>query len=347
MQGQKQYNPTIDILRVISILAVILIHTTTRTLEASLFNLQNFSWVLFLNQASRFAVPLFFMISGFVLELNYHLHESYLSYLKKRINRILIPYFFWSAVYYFFIYTKHTENFLQTIISGDASYQLYFIPSLILFYLIFPFIHKYYNLFFNKWAMLILVLLQFLILSFDYYIHPLPFFYPISITLLNFFIFFFGIFVSRNLNKLMILVKKWRFILFFITFILALFVFYEGESLYLKTQNYLSFYSQWRPSVLVYTIFLAGFLYYLLNRSKLNTSIVKTFSKLSFFVFFVHVIVLEEVWKFFGKDIFYLTKNNILGQLWFAPLFFFAVAFISFFTAFLIHKVPKLSKLTG
>src|SRR5581483_7891153 len=111
MQQQKQHIPTIDVLRIISILAVIIIHTTTRTLEINGADIIRVQWTLFLNQIFRFAVPLFFMISGFVLEVSYPFHASYFTYIKKRINRIFVPYLFWSAIYYFFVYKEHTENF--------------------------------------------------------------------------------------------------------------------------------------------------------------------------------------------------------------------------------------------
>ena len=118
----------IDALRTISILAVVLIHTTTRVLENSGYNLYTHPFTLFFNQAARFAVPMFFLISGFVLELNYHLNESFIHFLKKRFIKVFIPFLFWSLIYYFFIYTKHNSGFLEALIGGNASYQLYFIP---------------------------------------------------------------------------------------------------------------------------------------------------------------------------------------------------------------------------
>src|SRR5258708_3540298 len=116
-QKQKQYNPAIDLLRISAIIGVIFIHTTTKTLEASNYDLVKIPWTLFLNQIFRFAVPLFFMISGFVLELNYPFHVNYFTYLKKRCVRILMPYIFWSAIYYFFVYKQHTTNFFQTLLT--------------------------------------------------------------------------------------------------------------------------------------------------------------------------------------------------------------------------------------
>ena len=162
-QKQKQYNPAIDLLRISAIIGVIFIHTTTKTLEASNYDLVKIPWTLFLNQIFRFAVPLFFMISGFVLELNYPFYVNYFTYLKKRCVRILMPYIFWSAIYYFFVYKRHTTNFFQTLLSGDASYQLYFIPTLLIFYVIFPLIHQYYYLLSKKWLLVFLGMVQLLL----------------------------------------------------------------------------------------------------------------------------------------------------------------------------------------
>jgi probable poly-beta-1,6-N-acetyl-D-glucosamine export protein len=348
MNKNKLYNPAIDILRIIAILAVILIHTTTRNLEVSVYKLQEIPLTLFLNQAARFAVPLFFMISGFVLELNYHLHESYLQYLKKRISRIFIPYLFWSVIYYFFIYIKgRNPNFISAIIRGDASYQLYFIPTLIVFYLLFPIIHKYFYIIGNKYVIIFLGLAQLLILYFDYNIHSLPFFYPLSIALLNYFVFIAGVAVARNQERFVNFINKRKLILGLVTVIFALFVYFEGLNGYLTTHNYTVFYSSFRPSVLIYTLFLAGFLYWVFKRNFKFVLIIKTFSRLSFFVFFTHIIILEAVWYGFLKNIFNDTNGSIARQLWYDPMYFLIVMGISFTIAYVVHKIPYASKLTG
>ena len=332
-------------MRILSILAVVFIHTTTRTLEASAYALQKIPFTLFLNQISRFAVPLFFMISGFVLELNYHLDESYPTYLKKRLNRIFIPYVFWSAVYYFFVYTKNRNpDFLNSLLRGDASYQLYFIPTLLFFYLIFPFIHKYLKIIGNLWMMIFLFLVQLVLLFYDYKIHPSPLFYPLKIALLNYFSFIFGLILSRHDKMFKNFINRWKLILLLGTVVSAYYVFHEGLSGYLSTHNYLTFYSQWRPSVLIYTIFLGGILYWLFDRNIFNTTIIKTISRLSFFVFFIHIIILEILWYLIGIKIFQL---QFAQNLWWDPVYFILVTLISFSIAYIAHKIPYLSKLTG
>lgn len=339
MEKQRRHNPAIDCLRTIAIFAVLAIHTSTRILEASSFNVQGFNFTFFINQTSRFAVPLFFMISGFVLELSYPFHQNYLEYLKKRFSRIFLPYLFWSFIYYYFIYTKHTINFGTTLLYGASSYQLYFIPTLLIFYIIFPIIHKIYRLIANRWILILLGFIQLLILTYEYYIHPLPFFYPVAIALLNYYIFILGMVASHHQDFLQ-KIFKWKTLIGILSGIFAVIVFTEGKTLYLKTHNYLYFYTQWRPSVLFYTITLAGLLCGFFSKLNLNEKIIHTFSRLSFFVFFIHVIILEQFWNIIGR--------KIIGQeIFFNLLFFIFVAVISYVIAYFVHKIPHLSKLTG
>src|SRR5260221_2843056 len=136
----KVYDRGIDVLRVVSILAVVLIHTTTRHLELTHFDVTHYSFTLLLNQISRFAVPLFFLVSGFVLELNYS-PIGFFKYFKKRINKILIPYLLWSFIYYYFIYTNHTVKFFQELLNVSSSYQLTFVPTFFILYLIFSLVY--------------------------------------------------------------------------------------------------------------------------------------------------------------------------------------------------------------
>ncbi len=324
----KTYDPVIDILRIVCILAVIMIHSTTKTLESVHLNITLASGALFLNQISRFAVPLFFMISGFVLEMN-NKHLSYFNYLKRRINRLLIPYIFWSAIYYLFVYRTHTVGFVDALIYGSSSYQLYFIPSLLVFYFIFPLLRR---IPLNTISLIILFIVQMIFLYHDYYIHSLPIFYPLGIALLNFFIFLCGIYAYRHKQRLLVFIYHYKLMLSLITLLLSYFIFTEGRDGYLATGNYLKFYSQWRPSVLIYTLSLASILYIFFHQFRFPNELIKKLSSLSFFVFFIHVWILELVLKLFPPH----------------PLILFSfTTLISFALAFLVHRFSALSKLTG
>lgn len=343
----KKYNQAVDLLRVAAIGAVILIHTTTRTLEKTGYDLMRTPWTLFLNQAARFAVPMFFMISGFVLEISYPHQANYFEYLKKRLSKILVPYMFWSAIYYLFVYKTHTISYFSSLFTGNASYQLYFIPTLLIFYLIFPLIHESYRLLANKWVLILLGGIQIYLLYYSYFIRPIDVAYPIAITLLNYYVFIIGIVAARHQEQLLKLIDKYKWIWFSVIVALGGYVFLEGKSRYLETHNYLMFYSQWRPSVFLYTITLAGGLFYFFSRHPINPKVSKTLSGLSFFVFFIHVIILEKVWAIVGSKMFLASGTHVAEQVWYDPLYFLVVIGGSFAIAYLVHKIPHLAKIVG
>lgn len=86
----------IDYLRVISAIAVIIIHVTAGFLYES--NYAFISWWigLFAAGTMRFCVPIFVMVSGaLLLSKRYSLKD----HLKKRIQKVLSPFIFWSIIY--------------------------------------------------------------------------------------------------------------------------------------------------------------------------------------------------------------------------------------------------------
>jgi probable poly-beta-1,6-N-acetyl-D-glucosamine export protein len=347
MPQMKKHDQAIEALRVIAILAVVLIHTTTKTLEVVEYDLVNFPFTLFLNQIARFAVPLFFALSGFVLELSYSNHENTLTYLKKRFGRIFIPYVFWSGIYYLFVYNQNQENFLKVLLTGNASYQLYFIPTLCIFYLLFPFLHKTYKYLSSKWVILVLFISQIGLLYHDYYLGRFAVHEPLRIALLGYFVFVLGMIAAHNKDKIMEMIKKGGFVLPVLTILSGLFVFWEGRSRYFLTYNIHTFYSQWRPSVLLFTILTGLFLYSLFNREKNQFKITRSLSKLSYLVFFIHVVVLETVWKIAGQNVSTILNKTMSGRLVFDLFFFLIVSVLSFFIALIIHQIPKLNKITA
>lgn len=344
---KKVFVKSLEAMRAIAIAAVVIVHTTTRTLETTKYNLSGYPWTLFLNQIARFAVPLFFMVSSFSLELNYSNHTDYFSYVKKRLGRIFIPYVFWSLIYYLFVYSQNRENFFQVLYLGNASYQLYFIPTLFIFYLIFPLMHKVYDFFANKWIILVLIFSQMFILHQDYFVKPYLLDDPLHTALLNFTVFILGMIAARNKNNILIFVNKWKVILTGLTALFGIYIFWEGYSNFLSTRNYLTFYSNFRPSTFVYSILLGLVLFLLFDKEHFKFSPRKILSDSSFFIFFIHVIVLENVWKYFGKSLFELIGSSALGKIIFDPIFFAVVFGISFLLAFLVRKIPFASKITG
>jgi peptidoglycan/LPS O-acetylase OafA/YrhL len=181
----------------------------------------------------------------------------------------------------------------------------------------------------------------------DYFIKEFRFDDPIHIAILAYFFFIIGVVAARKKDAIKLFTRKWKYLLLLVGAMTGIYVFKEGALRYLVTGNYLSYYSQWRPSILVYTILVGLILFHLFENSKLQFSLVQKLSRLSFLVFLLHVIVLETFWSYFGKNFFIMMDGSILGKIFFDIAFFGIVAGISFLIAFMLHKIPKLYKLIG
>ena len=321
-------------MRVIAIMGVILIHTTTRVLERTSYNLEVYKSALFLNQIARFAVPLFLIISGFVLELTYKENLNFWQYIKKRFSRIFIPYVFWSLIYYFLVFNQNHDNLVHVLLTGDASYQLYFIPTLCIFYLIFPLLHKMYKYIVRPEFLISLVILQLYVLRNDYFIKNITLPDPLRISILGFSFFIIGMIAAHNYEKILEFSKKWKALLVILFVILGYYIFTESFSQYFITYNINAFYSSWRPSTFIFTIISGLFFYSLFEKIDLYK-----FSKLSFLVFFIHAVVLEVVWRYYA--------NFVSPNFYFDLIFFITVFGFSFLLAYIIHKIPYLSKVTS
>jgi len=138
-------------LRVIALFAVIVLHTASLLLmdykKAPLGD-----WLVadFYNALTRFAVPVFVMISGALL-----LHREYElgDFLKRRLSRVVWPFLFWSFVY--IGYSWYNEDIAFTAdawantkvilhqLKYGAFYHLWYVYMLIGLYLFIPIISKF------------------------------------------------------------------------------------------------------------------------------------------------------------------------------------------------------------
>jgi len=283
----------------------------------------------------------------FVLEFNHMDKINTFEYFKKRLGRIAVPYIFWSLIYYFFVYSENSNNLVQVLLKGNASYQLYFIPALCVFYLLFPLLHYIYKFIANRWVLVFLGAFQIWLLNHDYIIHQFKFADPVRITILAWFFFLIGMVAAHNKEKILAFAYKFKAFLITATTIAGIFVLWQGVHDYLTDGSWLNFYSQWRPGVFVYTLLLGVLLFSVFERKKFKLDLLEKLSGLSFFTFFVHVIVLETFWLQVGVKTFEMFNVNRLTRGIFDTAFFVVVSIISFGVAFAVHKIPKLYKITG
>ncbi|MCJ8015110.1 acyltransferase [Paenibacillus sp. KQZ6P-2] len=151
MLEKKERIMELDIFRSLAIMAVIFIHATSTTLAKTLGTSSYYPF-LFINIFSKFAVPVFIFLSGFVLFYNYldkPLNKSMLkSFYTKRLLYILVPYIFFSLFYFLLNcyvkgklglpFTQLAHDFGLQLLKGTAHTHLYYVIIMLQLYIVFP-----------------------------------------------------------------------------------------------------------------------------------------------------------------------------------------------------------------
>ncbi len=126
-------------LRALAIVGVLLIHISARLVRQEV---GSFEWWIgnIVDSSVRWAVPIFFMLSGMLLLGK---KEAQSVVIKKRVPRLIWPLLFWSFIYSLWAsrYQLHTYSLEQSIINlfnGTIKYHLWYLYTIIGLYLCMP-----------------------------------------------------------------------------------------------------------------------------------------------------------------------------------------------------------------
>ena len=152
MDGKKQHIWYIDILRVISAAGVIFMHTAAFGLRAGVLGEAPYvtrGWHL-MNLVTSFAftaVPLFFMISGYLL-LSDEKTQDVAYLFRRRLPRLIVPLAAWTLVYAVWLSLADGAPIFTGVLTRlrDALYSpvnvsLWFLYALIILYILSPFLY--------------------------------------------------------------------------------------------------------------------------------------------------------------------------------------------------------------
>lgn len=341
----KERNLSLDITRIIAVLAVVMIHTSAKFVSSYKTIPSGFLWGNIFDSMSRIGVPLFVMISG-ALMLDENRNVSIRSLLLKNIKNIIFLLLFWSllycSVYYIaFPLIKGVSLNYRTIIYSIVMgyYHMWYLYMIIGLYLITPFLRKFVNKR-NKdliWLFFIVsILTQFsqpilngLALRWEDISYLVKF-------IESFHLDFFGGFITYYIIGWYLtnfeIKRKWVFYCLGIISLIITIVYVQ------ITKDYSNAYSNINLFILLYSvaIFIAlncGKRWVLKNRLK---NIIVTLSKLSFGVYIIHPLFLNAFSRFFEYT------NN--------PLLYILVKFgvgivLSFAICFVVSKIPLVRKI--
>lgn len=334
---EKKYIKEIPFIRSIACLLVVMVHVTAANYTSNGFSN---SLSLYLNQFSRLGTPIFAVISAYLL-LNSVIKNGFSlkRFFTSRTVKIVSPFIIWTFVYLWLITYRGGEIFtdfresVNYFILGNSYSHLYFIVTVIHFYLIFPLLQLIRDRRLILLLFFISIPIQYIWLNklyldytdvfgeFSYIIEHRSF-------ILNWISYFmFGAVLAYYYDDILDLVRKytWLFILLAGIVLTSIFIEIAPDQLFNSS----------RPANMVY---IPLFVLFLLTISRLfitNKTIFKPFKiigEYSMGIYLVHPLVL------------YFVKTNLPAEFLSAkllPLTFLIVVLISAFIIKLISLIPK------
>ncbi len=181
-------NQKIQILRGLSIIMVIIIHTNAGSLIDVLYR-------PFIN----FAVAMFIFSSGYLTKCEI---ENKKQFFGKRIKKVLIPYVLWTVIYTFF--QSKPEKLIENLLTTNACEHLYYIFTYIQLVLLTPVIGKLLKSKYRNWGWIITPIYMIVtVYIFKVVVSPYSYF-----TFLPWFIYYYlGMALGNNIIKIEISYK--------------------------------------------------------------------------------------------------------------------------------------------
>ncbi|RIX52629.1 acyltransferase [Paenibacillus nanensis] len=281
----------LDVMRSVAIIGVLVIHVTATVLPDAAERTWTEGIVLFLNQAFRFAVPAFLFLSGLGLSLSDNSKLGYFAFLNKRLSKILLLYVLWSIVYHAVSYQSFVPlTFLKELVTGGAYYHLYYMPLIILFYLLYPVLYRIGSTMLGLLGALVLSAASQLIATYA----GIPLFGNL-LNPLNWLVYFvLGIWFAEDFSKKLAIIRNYK------PFILPLY-FAALFGLFLET--YLTkgiigvgiATTSIRPSVILYSCLFFMMLLGAWPEGRQPATFTLRLSKLSYGIYLSHAAVLSAI----------------------------------------------------
>ncbi len=337
---QANRNYSMDILRILAILIVILFHVSYPFWDNA-FSSNQWIKALFPDAISRWGVPVFVMISGaFMLQKEVSLKVLWTKYIK----RLAILLVCWNVIYHipdFKSMSFSVKEIIAIFFSSGDGYHLWFLYMLISIYVIIPILKRIVDGGLTKYVLLLWFCTSILFFWFVKsntftYLQTYLLNFPFSIDYVGFFL------LGYFLYKQIILTKKQRMIIYILglcSLILMVLGTYcismlAGRNMYYFLEN-LSI-----CNVLVAIALFVFFRYFDFDGSIFckGKKIIASLSNLTLGVYLIHVLVLNILYYYFPVD-YYVKWDAAIA----IPIIWLSTTIISFAISFILSKIPVIN----
>ncbi len=337
----------IDLIRVVAVFQVVLVHLSYVIFFKE--DLLSPNWVAanFYNSFSRMGVPLFFMVSGYLLLGK---SEPISDFFRKRFVKVGIPTLFWSVFYLFWSVEAYSNgtmgplavmlSMLKTMYLGDVEIHLWFLYVLIGIYLVVPILRIFISAA-SRRDLTYFIVIWFVATPLLEATNRLTGFRAaLVIPVVTGYV---GYFMMGYLLADVSLTRRGR-ILSAIGCIIAIAVIFFGTNLLSANAGPIDayFYSYFSPPTVLASI--CGFL--LLKDLGQNLgkagALVRTISSTSFGIFLIHIFVIQLLRN---GDLGFRLYSWMAPSVYMIPLTGLVVFALSFAIVFVLQKIPVIKML--
>lgn len=323
-----------DILRGLAIVGVILIHITAPlATDGDLL-------AIVVNQISRFAVPVYFILSGWGLTIanSYKRSESYGDFLKKRFLSIFPQYFLWNIIYLFYtdvwnipgdLSFEMFYDILKSLLLGTVYNHLYFVPVILIFYAVYPILLNIAN----KYGIVLSLVITILSQVSDLWIEH-EYFYMNKNVFNWLFFFIFGMWLARNFTKKVQYVQKYKKPILLgalVTMMMVIFTPFVVGGVF----DYNLALASTRPTVIFYSLMVVLLIMVVPFRNVRFNHIFLTLSQYSFYIYLSHYLFVD----FLRNS--YLNADLHLNTAVYILLFLLIVTLISLAVGVITRKIEE------
>jgi len=337
----------IDLIRVVAVFQVVLVHLSYVIFFKE--DLLSPNWVAanFYDSFSRMGVPLFFMVSGYLLLGR---SEPVFDFFRKRFVKVGIPTLFWTVAYLVWsveAYRNGTMNpigialsILKTMYLGDVEIHLWFLYILIGIYLVVPILRVFVSAA-SRRDLTYFVGIWFLATPlFELAQRMLGFPTALTIPVVTGYV---GYFMLGYLLADVTLTRRGR-TLSALGCIVAIAVTFFGTNMLSARAGPIDayFYSYFSPPTALASI--CGFLLLKDLGGNLGKAgkIISAISATSFGIFLIHIFVIELLRN---GDLGFRLYSWMAPSVYMIPLTGLAVFFLSFVIVFVLRKIPIIKML--
>ena len=329
MENEKQSKILyIQLLRILAILAVVALHAIAGYFADSSLYATKTWWALnVMNSVTRFGVPVFLMISGYLI-LKGDPEEPIGVFLKRRFSRILIPFLVWNGIYIAADAWMGRVPFslggaVLRVLQRDVSYHFWFVYLLIALYLFAPLGRKLISRLSEKeiWYLLLLIVLPTTVIPMVNHFFQLyvPFFYLIVEGYAGYFVL--GYLLGKKDWS-----RKQRCIIYGLG-ILCIFLAVFGTYYHSNVQA-IDFFYNGGYTFNSYCIAMALFLFVRYELPPIKghvAAVVDTLGNLAYGVYLMHVLVMDLLAEWIQFPALY---QNVLFQIMATIILSFALSYV-------------------